>query len=131
MTARVCVWLALALAVGCGSVPTGPDSGDPREAHVVAETARFAAALRVEVRGVVTDEVYMVPASVPSYQGQKVPAAGWYKDGVARYYRPVILERSLGYGTALAAHEVAHALFRDEAGADRCAALLLAGGVCR
>jgi len=123
--------VALALLVGCGSVPTGPDSGDPREDHILAETARFASMLRVKVRGVVTDEVYLVPPSVPAYPGELVPAAGWYRDGVARYYRRQVLKQSLEYGSALAAHEVAHALFHDEAGASGCASMLLGGQPCR
>ena len=119
--------LILVATFGCGAVPTGPDSGDPREAHILAETARFAAALRVSVRGVVTDQAYLVPAPKPLFTGEKVPAAGWYDDGIAYYYRPVVLRLTLESVSALAAHETCHALHRDEAGADRCAAELLAG----
>ena len=122
----VCFLLAvLVLTVGCDT-PTGPDSGDPREAHVLSETDRFAGMLGVRVKAVVTDEVYSVLASNPKYPGEKVPAAGWYNNGLIKYWRPVILERSMDYGTALAAHETCHALFKQEDGADSCASRLLA-----
>jgi len=120
------LFAALLTLMACGGgVPTGPDSGDPREAHIVSETARFASMLHVSVRGIVTDERYMVPAGMPTYPGEKVPAAGWYKDGVARYYRPVVLERTLEGGSGLAAHESCHAIHDDEDGANKCAAVLL------
>lgn len=105
--------LCLVLLAGCGSVPTGPDSGDPREAHVLAETARFAAALRLKVTAVVTDEVYMVPAIRPAYPGEKVPAAGWNHDGHIKYWRPAILRESFEYGTLLAAEEVCHSITEE------------------
>ena len=133
--ALVCFALALAvLCWHCGSGitgVTGPSSGDPREEHVIAETARFASLLGVNVRGVVTDQEYLVPALHPLYPGEKVPAAGWYKDGEAYYWRPEVLRRTLAQGSALAAHETAHSLFKDEAGANACAALLLDGRMCR
>ena len=133
--ALVCFILALAvLCWHCGSGitgVTGPSSGDPRENHVIAETARFAAILAVGVRAVVTDEVYMVPAMQPRYEGEKVPAKGWFKDGAAYYWRPWLLEHSLQEITNAAAHETAHSLFKSEEGANACAALLLQGKGCR
>lgn len=131
------VFFALAMAVlccHCGSGITGvvgPSSGDPREEHIVAETSRFAAILGTSVRGVVTDQEYLVPAMRPLYPGEKVPAAGWYSNGVAHYWRPEVLRRSLAQGSALAAHETAHSLFKSEDGANACAALLLQGRTCR
>lgn len=100
-----------------------PPSGDPREQHVLDETARFASMLGVNVRGVLTDYVYNVRCT----DGTMCPAAGWYADGRAYYWRPNLLKRDADYGTALAAHESCHALHKDDAGADRCASRLLSG----
>jgi hypothetical protein len=125
------ILLTVALG-GCGGGSpfervTGTPSGDPREDHVVAETARFAGMLGVRVRGVVTDVTYLVPAQAPRYPGERVPAAGWYAHGVAYYYRPVVLTRDAAYLTRLAAHETCHALHRSEEGANACAAGLVGG----
>lgn len=106
---RLAVAAAL-MAAACGGEWTFPTAeSDPREAHVLAETAHFAARLRVHVRGVVTDEVYVVIGT----RGEPVPAAGWYSRGVAYYWRRELLRRDRAWGTALAAHEVCHARFFD------------------
>ena len=124
-------YAALALLVtlsGCATrrphsnAPSVSPSGDPREQHVLDETARFASILGVNVRGVITTHVYPVRQS----DGTMGPAAGWYADGKAYYYRPKILSRDEAYGSALAAHECCHALHHGEAEADTCAATLLA-----
>ena len=117
-TRRVCPallgrlsWLvAVALALtlyGCGEAwsPTA-SSTDPREQHVLGETARFAVLLSVHVEGRLTDDVYSCTAP----NGTPTVAAGWYSRGVAWYYRPYLLTKDLTYGTELAAHEVCHAL---------------------
>ena len=103
------------------NAPSVPPSSDPREQHVLDETARFAAILGVNVRGVLTDHVYNVRCS----DGTICPAAGWYADGRVYFWRPAILSHDDAYGTALAAHEVAHSLFHDDAEADTCANNLL------
>ena len=120
--------LALALVLaGCASHRVATVSAaHPNETHAIMETQRFAALLGVHVRAVITTTVYMVPASKPNYPGEKVPAAGWYKDGRVMFYRPVIQARDQAYGTRLAAHEACHAKHHDEAEADACAATLLA-----
>lgn len=92
------------LLVLLACAPTAPT--DPKEGHVLAETGRFAALLRVDVHAEVTDRVH----TVTCMDGTRCPAAGWYQDGRIEYYRPVILERDMAYGTALAAHEVCHAI---------------------
>jgi len=108
---------------GCGQLTgTGASSGDPREEHILMETQRFAALLNVRVHAVVTDEVYMVRSSDGS---SMVPAAGWYYGGNIKYWRPVVIERSFEYGSALAAHETCHALYYEEKWADQCAQGLL------
>ena len=124
---RVVLAIALVLLPACAArrphsnAPSVPPSGDPREQHVLDETARFAAILGVNVRGVLTDHVYNVRCS----DGSMCPAAGWYADGKAYYWLPAILSHDDAYGTALAAHEVAHSLFHDESEADACASDLL------
>lgn len=106
---RAALVAALALAtLSCGSRWTAVGPSDPREEHVLAETARFAAVLGVRIRGVVTEDIYAVKGS----DGEPVPAAGWYESGVAYYWRPELLRRDLDFGTALAAHEVCHAISR-------------------
>lgn len=97
-----------------------------KEYHALAEAQRFAGLLGVKVRAVMTTSVYMVPASRPDYPGEKVPAGGWYGNGSIKFWRPVILERGLDYGTALAAHEVCHVKHHSEQSADTCAAELMA-----
>jgi len=104
------------------NAPSVPPSGDPREQHVLDETTRFAGLLGVSVRGVLTDHVYNVRCS----DGTMCPAAGWYADGRAYYWRPNLLKHDADFGTALAAHEVCHATNPDDVGADACAATLLA-----
>lgn len=99
--------LLVAVMAGCGGISPAAPSGDPREDHVLAENDRFAAILHVNVRGELTDHVYTVTASDGN---GTCPAAGWYNAGVAYYWRPNLLERDLAYGTALAAHEVCHAV---------------------
>lgn len=137
MTARRSMWTALlcfaaagllVVLAGCQRLwPTVAPSADPREVHVLAETARFAAALKVSVTGRITEHVLLVNASVPRYPGEKVPAAGWYHEGVAYYFRPAILAGDLAYGTALAAHETCHATTRSEVVANQCAQRLIGG----
>lgn len=118
--------LAAVMLAGCASHRVATVTAvHPNEQHVIAETQRFAALLGVHVRAVITTTVYMVPASRPNYPGEKVPAAGWYKDGRVMFYRPVIRERDQDYGTRLAAHECCHALHHDEGAADQCAGQLL------
>ena len=78
--------------------------------------------LGVNVRGVLTNYVYKVRHS----DGTMGPASGWYANGRAYFYRPKIVSSDEAYGTALAAHEVCHAKSYDDAGADACAAELLA-----
>ncbi len=107
----------LALLISCGGTTIVAPDGDPREQHVLDETARFAGILHVNIRGALTDHVYEVRCS----DGTMCPAAGWYEGGTAYYWRPNLLERDLAYGTALAAHETCHALHHDEAGANECA----------
>ena len=123
---RLLILVAVMLA-GCAShrVAAVP-AVHPNEQHVIAETQRFASLLGVHVRAVITTTVYMVPASHPNYPGEKVPAAGWFKDGRVMFYRPVIQARDQAYGMRLAAHEACHAIHHDEAEADECAAGLLA-----
>lgn len=107
---RLAVVLAGVLTAACGVERTLPTAGSyPREAHVLAQTAHFASRLHVNVRGVVTDEVYVVRGT----NGEPVPAAGWYSRGVAYYWRRELLRRDEAFGTALAAHEVCHARFFD------------------
>ncbi len=125
VAARVAV-VFLVVGVGCAKRVSTVPATHPNEVHVLAETQRFAAALGVRVRGVITTHEYMVPAANPRYPGEKVQAAGWYKAGVAYYWRPVIRERDQVYGTALAAHEVCHARSQSDETADTCAAELLA-----
>lgn len=115
---------ALVALCGCGGItPTAP-SGDPREEHVLAETVRFATTLHVRVSGVLTDDIFWTTASDGS--GDKVPAAGWYEHGTAYYWRPHLLKQDLAYGTALAAHEVCHAIsFQHDAAHANCVRGLL------
>ena len=131
--APACVAAALGamLLLGCAARMHTSPATHPNEMHVILETQRFAALLGVVVDGVITTKPYMVPAAKPLYAGEKVPAAGRYVGGRIEYYRPVIQGRSQEYGTALAAHEVAHVLFHGEADADACANLLLSGQSCR
>ena len=115
------------MLMGCASHRVATVSAaHPNETHAIMETQRFAALLGVHVSAVITTTVYLVPASHPDYPGEKVPAAGWYKDGRVMFYRPVIQARDQAYGTRLAAHEACHAIHHDEAEADECAAGLLA-----
>ena len=128
---KILLAAAAMLLFGCAShrvVVVRPT--EAKEHHVLAEAQRFAGLLGVHVKAVITTTVYMVPASNPSYPGEKVPAGGWYGHGSVKFWRPVILERSLEYGTALAAHEVAHVLFHGEEDADACGRLLIAGQTC-
>jgi hypothetical protein len=117
---RFVIACSILAIVGC-ETPTDPSSGDPKEEHILSETQRFAGILNIRVRAVVTNEIYMVMASDGS---GKVPAAGWYNDGVIKYYRPVVIERSMEYGSQLAAHETCHVLFSSEKAADDCARTL-------
>jgi len=123
--------LAALLLAGCAlhRMPTAAPS-HPLEHHVLSETARFAARIGVKVQGVITTRARMVPAIAPLYPGEKVPAAGWYSNGRAEYFRWVIRDHDRDYGTALAAHEVCHARHHGEAEADACARLLVAGEGC-
>jgi hypothetical protein len=121
---------ALLVLCGCASHVVVVRPADPKEQHVLAEAQRFADLLGVHVKAVITTTVYMVPASNPYYPGEKVPAGGWYGNGSIKFWRPVILERPLEYGTALAAHEVAHVIFRSEHDANACGQLLIAGQTC-
>jgi len=117
------------LLTGCASkrrVQTVP-AVHPNEIHILAETQRFAAALGISARAVITTTQYMVPASNPEYPGEKVPAAGWYGDGLIKYWRPVVQERDQAYGTALAAHETCHIKFHSEEAAGDCARVLMGG----
>lgn len=129
----------LLLLAGCAlhRMPTAAPS-HPLEHHVLAETARFSARLGVKVQGVITTRAFMVPASKPEHDGEKVPASGRWVGGRIEYYRPIIQERSQEWASLLAAHEVAHAFYRDqhsggkaaEDRADACARLLVAGEGC-
>jgi len=121
--------LAVGVFAGCATrrMHTSPVA-HPNEVHVLAETQRFAEMLGVHVVGVITTQPYMVPAINPRYDGEKVPAAGRYVGGRIEYYRPVIQERNQEYGTALAAHEVCHALSSNEVNADTCASRLMQRG---
>lgn len=122
--AFVCFCIAMLagfLLVGCGGTNIVQPDGDPREQHVLDETARFAGMLRVKVHGVLTDDEYIVNCG----DGTRCPAAGWYAGGVAYYWRPHLLKKDLAYGSALAAHETCHALHYDEKKADACAQELL------
>lgn len=97
--------LALLFMVGCGGAwsPVSPSSGP--EEFILGETTRFATKLRVKVRGELTDTVYSV-----MYNGVPTPAAGWYDRGVAYYYRPYIAKQTNETCSAIAAHEVCHAV---------------------
>lgn len=103
---------ACALLVGCGAVaPTEVESFTAIEMALVDNTARWAGQLGVSVKGEITTEQYMTP------QGR---ALGWYMAGVAYYDRELVAEYvrlvpTPGYVTAadVAAHEVAHALYRE------------------
>ena len=131
--------LALLLLAGCAThrMPTSPPS-HPNETHVLAETQRFAERLGFRVQGVITTKPFMVPASKPEFDGEMVPASGRWVHGRIEYYRPIIQERSQEWASVLAAHEVAHAYYRDkhsggkpaEDRADACARLLVAGEGC-
>lgn len=98
----------LLLTAGCGAAwsPVAPTS--PNEEFVLARTADAARVLGVDVRGELTDEQYLTTCS----DGTQCPAAGWYSRGVARYWRPWVArpESTPDYLTALACHEVSHAL---------------------
>ena len=122
---------AAVLLAGCAlhRLPTAAPS-HPNETHVLAMTQEFAARLGVKVQGVITVRPRMVPAIAPLYPGEKVPAAGWYSNGRAEYFRWVIRDHDRDCGTALVAHEVSHAIWVSEAGADACARLLVAGEGC-
>lgn len=101
----VCLLNCILAACQAGS-PTGVQPENPLEVHIIAENNRFANLLHVNVKGVLTDEIYNVPSS----DGKEiVPAAGWYKNGTAYYWRPFVVKQTLDYGTRLAAHEVCHA----------------------
>jgi hypothetical protein len=104
---RVALSISLLALAGCGAPSVAGPSEDPKEMHILAETARFASALKVRVRADITDEIYWVQEP----NGNTVEAAGWYNAGVAHYWRPWLRAQSLEYGTALAAHEVCHAAF--------------------
>lgn len=107
---------AALLATGCCGAPYPTEAGEDFtevEMALVDHTARFAAQLGVNVRGVVTSEMH------PSFVQAKVNATAWYESGVAYYYRPAVAEHvrlvpTPGCETAtnIAAHEVAHAIFR-------------------
>jgi len=103
------------------NAPSVPPSSDPREQHVLDETARFASLLGVNVRGLITTHVYNVRCS----DGTMCPAAGWYANERVYFWRPAILSHDEAYGTALVAHETCHALHHGEAEADTCANNLL------
>lgn len=97
--------LAAALLVAaCGDPLTATvrSSGTEQEAHVLAETARFAGMLHVQVRGALTETI-----GRPTCEGW-IPY-GWYKDGVAYFYRPAVQRHSLDEVSTWAAHEVCHA----------------------
>ena len=119
-------WFAVLVLLGCSEDWITGSTGDPKEENVLRANDACARVLGVDVRGRVTDEVYLVSASVPNYPGEKVPAAGWYSHGVASYWRPAVRDRSMAWGRAIAAHEVSHALDLTEgpshdAIAERCA----------
>jgi len=150
---RLAVVLLAVLLQGCAirsfmtpPLHTSPPS-HPNETHVLAETQRFAGMLGIKVKGVITTKPHMVPASRPRFDGEKVPAAGYYIGGRIEFYRPVIQDpvgsgscragEELAYLTLLAAHESCHAAYADrkeskavEAQASACARLLVAGEGC-
>lgn len=102
--------------VGCGiTQPTeAEETFTTVERALVDNTARFAAELRVSVRGEITSKLH------PSLVAANVVAAAWYEKGVAYYYRPniakyvrLVPEPGMETAANIAAHETCHALHRD------------------
>ena len=103
-----------AALVGCASpYPTeAAEHYTAVEMALVDHTARYAAQLGVQVRGVITSKMY------PGFAAAGIDATAWYEGGVAYYYRPnvarwVSLVPAPGQeaATNIAAHEVAHAIY--------------------
>lgn len=109
--------VAAVVFAGCARLPTVESVGT-NEVFVLAETARVAGALGLEVRGAISERAYVVPAGqqgCPAVPAVGCYAAGWYVGGVAYYYRRWVDDQTdMGELTFVATHEVCHA--RDPVG---------------
>jgi hypothetical protein len=101
------LWL---VSLGCGGnykwSTTEPSS--EIEAILLSETTRFAKLHVVNVRGEITDKLSPAQAAGPT-------PVGWYANGIAYYYRPmivkfIVIEAEPGKlaATDVASHEVCH-----------------------
>lgn len=102
------------LVAGCGFRYEATAPRDPVEESLLAETARAAGAIQVNVHGEITDTI----SSAQITPDAPAPVA-WYSGGIAWYYRPQVVKYvSLGDEPGkvstrnIATHEVCHALSR-------------------
>lgn len=103
---------SLTFVVGCGHSSTSPEASTPEETWVLSENDKFAAKLGKDIKGILTDHEYDVPAgeqNCPS-GGAACVASGWYFPGKAFYYRPYINTYSFDLLSDIAAHEVCHSV---------------------
>ena len=104
------------VVAACARLPTVEPVG-ANEVLIVAETARVAGVLGLEVRGAISERPYVVPAGqqgCPAVPATGCYAAGWYVGGVAYYWRGWVARADAGEITFVATHEVCHA--RDPVG---------------
>ena len=108
------VLLAASLSSACGAAWSPTRAESPNELHVVAETARMAGLHQVKVKGVVTDDAYLVPYGQYGCDIKEgCTAFGWYNAGKAYFYRPKVNQTTLDDLTNAASHEVCHAKHRQ------------------